>query len=60
MAASEASTVDTEAGTASASSTRVLRFIASERAPTKAPNSNCGIWRQATTAVAASAEPVTS
>ena len=55
-----ASTVETKAGTTSASMTISLRFTASETAPTKAPNRSCGSWRTATTAVTASAEPVTS
>ena len=60
MVASVASTVETMAGTISASMTMVLRFTASEIAPAKAPNRSCGSWRAATTAVAANAEPVTS
>ncbi len=60
MVASVASTVETTAGTISASMTMVLRFTASEIAPAKAPNRSCGSWRDATTAVAANADPVTS
>ena len=51
MVASVASTVETTAGTISASMTISLRFTASEIAPTKAPNRSCGSWRTATTAV---------
>jgi cell envelope opacity-associated protein A len=59
VVASVASTVETIAGTSSASMTMVLRLTASDTAPAKAPNSSCGSWRAATTAVAASADPVT-
>ena len=55
-----ANTVETAAGTISASMTISLRFTASETAPAKAPKVSCGSWRSATTTVTASAECVAS
>ena len=60
MVASVASTVETDAGMTSASTTMVLRLSDSDSAPAKAPKASCGSCRAATTPVAASAEPVTS
>ncbi len=60
VTASVACSVEISAGTTSASMKISLRFIASESAPAKAPNSSCGSWRSATTTVTAKAECVAS